>query len=995
MIRPVTKLFIVTPSFNTADHIERTLMNIASQAGAIEIHHHVQDAASDDGTTDILARWAQVNAYDVLPQVNAGYRFSWDSAPDEGMYDAIAKGFARCDASAMDWLTWLNADDLLMPGAAAHLAELDIHEDLSEVSWVAGLAALMVNDTLRVITEKKFTRAALAGGLCDGRWWDFLQAEGTFFRRRLWDQIDPQADFARFKLAGDWNLWRLFAAHDELYQLTVPTGVFVQREGQLSADLRDAYLAEIDAVAGTARRRTILRQLAAGDPPRKILKHDFKARRLRRETASAKEFAKFWVQKTDGKHPADDDGASARVVAHDADWQFPAITEQHAFQRVQDSLIAAPGMTYFAFPWATLIDRLNNWADDRDELLLALREKSVELLGADRIFTVCQHIHLERLAPYMREAGVTDVFWTHAVRGQTVLEGDPPIRIHPFPLYPVQLPALSDAFESTDREHLFSFVGARANEWYLTEVRNWILDEMGGDPRGFVRGRDTWFYNDVVYEHQIRRKTGVDAPLVDQDAGEQFRRLLTSSVFSLCPSGSGPNSIRLWESIAAGAIPVVLADSWAPPGDEALWREAVVFCKETPAAVRTLPDQLETMARDATLLANKKAALRQLWALYGPQSFITDIQSAAMASASLTYASQTSANRRKAGPRPRMKVHLFGRHAIRTPLGTDSYRAYFADDMALVDTPNEADLLVVGFDLDLREAGSDINAMLAANKKLRLVVLSEEPLWDTIWSLNFAKRNAWITLAGETHPVTVLNHFTSDIYCFEALPYYVTTRNAFFNRYADRFTRLSAQSAGETLTRWRETELRTAFFAERRTDERYSRAFPEHGVEGLCVYRTRVAEAVNEARTLRVGMGWDGGTDRRKLPDWHLDKLARLDRRARVISGVENTHLRHYITEKVFDAFAFGAMPLYYAGPNHRIFDFVSPESIINLHGHDPDAAAQLVQAFEPGREAAEAHLDAQARLAERFNDPAILFRERRRVADAVIRELRRVAEKR
>jgi len=29
-------------------------------------------------------------------------------------------------------------------------------------------------------------------------------------------------------------------------------------------------------------------------------------------------------------------------------------------------------------------------------------------------------------------------------------------------------------------------------------------------------------------------------------------------VFSLCPAGAGPNSLRLWEALAVGAVPVLL-----------------------------------------------------------------------------------------------------------------------------------------------------------------------------------------------------------------------------------------------------------------------------------------------------------------------------------------------------------------------------------------------------------------------------------------------------
>jgi predicted transcriptional regulator len=36
---------------------------------------------------------------------------------------------------------------------------------------------------------------------------------------------------------------------------------------------------------------------------------------------------------------------------------------------------------------------------------------------------------------------------------------------------------------------------------------------------------------------------------------------MQETVFCLCPSGSGPNSIRLWEAIEFGCVPVILSDT--------------------------------------------------------------------------------------------------------------------------------------------------------------------------------------------------------------------------------------------------------------------------------------------------------------------------------------------------------------------------------------------------------------------------------------------------
>jgi hypothetical protein len=114
--------------------------------------------------------------------------------------------------------------------------------------------------------------------------------------------------------------------------------------------------------------------------------------------------------------------------------------------------------------------------------------------------------------------------------------------------------------------------------------------------------------------------------LVDDKASIEFQDSLRNSTFSLCPSGSGPNSIRLWESIGAGSIPVILADTYAPPGPRDLWERAAVFCAETKEAVRALPERLRALAAEPGRLRAMRQALRQLWLLYGRDGFVSDVQ---------------------------------------------------------------------------------------------------------------------------------------------------------------------------------------------------------------------------------------------------------------------------------------------------------------------------------------------------------------------------------
>ena len=109
------KFYIVTPAYNAAQWLPRCVRSVADQVGGgIEVHHHVQDGGSDDGSADWLAEWGAAHA-DV-----PGYTFSYVSKADAGMYDAINKAWALLPEDA-DVTAHLNADEQYLPGALAEV----------------------------------------------------------------------------------------------------------------------------------------------------------------------------------------------------------------------------------------------------------------------------------------------------------------------------------------------------------------------------------------------------------------------------------------------------------------------------------------------------------------------------------------------------------------------------------------------------------------------------------------------------------------------------------------------------------------------------------------------------------------------------------------------------------------------------------------------------------------------------------------------------------
>lgn len=57
----------------------------------------------------------------------------WIREPDAGQSDALNKGFEKAKG---EWLFWLNADDVLLPGALKKV--LDRINRIDRINWVVG-----------------------------------------------------------------------------------------------------------------------------------------------------------------------------------------------------------------------------------------------------------------------------------------------------------------------------------------------------------------------------------------------------------------------------------------------------------------------------------------------------------------------------------------------------------------------------------------------------------------------------------------------------------------------------------------------------------------------------------------------------------------------------------------------------------------------------------------------------------------------------------------
>ncbi|MCP9841798.1 exostosin family protein [Synechococcus sp. J7-Johnson] len=230
-----------------------------------------------------------------------------------------------------------------------------------------------------------------------------------------------------------------------------------------------------------------------------------------------------------------------------------------------------------------------------------------------------------------RACRIKDVFWPHTTYSTT--HGYGQVHYHAYPLFPVQKPSGTES-KSNHRDLLASFTGAYDPRYYLTPVRKWI-DQCAWDSASdntYIKITSEWHFEKTVYQEQV---AGMPLSTGEKEAAnireQKFRELLQRSIFSLCPSGSGPNSIRLWESIGFGSIPVLLADGLKLPArigweeDSGYWSNGILIVSEQEKAVAKLPSLLKELANDSAFIRRQRASLSQIWDHYWTDCFARPI----------------------------------------------------------------------------------------------------------------------------------------------------------------------------------------------------------------------------------------------------------------------------------------------------------------------------------------------------------------------------------
>lgn len=250
-------------------------------------------------------------------------------------------------------------------------------------------------------------------------------------------------------------------------------------------------------------------------------------------------------------------------------WQYPVITEKEFYNQNKNDI------KYLAFPWATVIDK-NISLDEIYKFIISQYDK------CDFTYSCCQHIYFRRIIPLLKKLGIKVLYAPHKIKNEDEIDG---IYIKPCPLYAVNVEdkTKNKQFSNVDyinvkRPLLYSFQGAWNPRLYISDIRNTIF-EMKHPYNAVVKNTLQWHFENVVYSEKQNKYNEYNSNELHDKNTNDYNLLLLHSKYSLCPSGTGPNSIRFWESLAVGCIPILLADTLELP-DHELWDSSIVIVKE-------------------------------------------------------------------------------------------------------------------------------------------------------------------------------------------------------------------------------------------------------------------------------------------------------------------------------------------------------------------------------------------------------------------------------
>jgi glycosyltransferase involved in cell wall biosynthesis len=205
-LRQCPKISVITPSYNQAEYLERTILSVLNQDYP-NLEYIVIDGGSTDGSVDIIRKYESRLAY-------------WVSEPDRGQTEAINKGLRRATG---EWVAWQNSDDIFYSGTLGDVASAAAKYPDADLI----IGNMMLIDSLdRELTNIQYVTPSHGALLAEGM---ILTNQAAFWRTGVHDDIGWLDESLHYSFDYEWflrltkdhravhvnKMWGGYRLHDE------------------------------------------------------------------------------------------------------------------------------------------------------------------------------------------------------------------------------------------------------------------------------------------------------------------------------------------------------------------------------------------------------------------------------------------------------------------------------------------------------------------------------------------------------------------------------------------------------------------------------------------------------------------------------------------------------------------------------------------------------------------------------------------------------------
>jgi glycosyltransferase involved in cell wall biosynthesis len=178
---------IITPSFNQATFIERTIESVLGQ-NYPDLEYLVIDGGSTDGTVEILEKYSD--------------RIHWVSESDDGQSDAINKGLRIAQGEVV---AFLNSDDTYEDGSLLRVGKF--FAENPDLMWAYGKCRIINLDDFEIrkpitwyknLLLRRYSYRKLLGE-------NFISQPATFWRRSVHKEVGYFDEDEHFVM--DYEFW--------------------------------------------------------------------------------------------------------------------------------------------------------------------------------------------------------------------------------------------------------------------------------------------------------------------------------------------------------------------------------------------------------------------------------------------------------------------------------------------------------------------------------------------------------------------------------------------------------------------------------------------------------------------------------------------------------------------------------------------------------------------------------------------------------------------